>query len=80
MFKKEKKEMCNQSVLSLMACGSKTWATTKLLERKLASAQRGMERLMLRIGRRSDEGDMGHGTDHVEWKIYLGSLERKKWQ
>ena len=35
-----------------MTYGSETWTTTRLLERKLISAQRGMERSMMGISLR----------------------------
>ncbi|XP_069995877.1 uncharacterized protein [Penaeus vannamei] len=39
----------NQSVLPVMTYGSETWTRSKLLERKLKSGQRRMERLMVVI-------------------------------
>ena len=47
-----KRKVFKQCVLPIMTYGSETWTTTKLLERKLVSAQRGMERLMLGISLR----------------------------
>ena len=44
-----KRKVFNQCVLPVMTYGSETWTLTKPLERKLRSAQRGMERLMLGV-------------------------------
>ena len=39
----------NRYVLPTMTYGSETWSTTKYLESKLQSAQRAMERQMLKL-------------------------------
>ncbi len=44
-----KRKVCDQCILPVLTYGSETWRLTKELERKLRSAQRGMERRMLGI-------------------------------
>ncbi len=44
-----KRKVYNLCILLVLTCRSETWRLTKELERKLKSAQRGMERRMLGI-------------------------------
>lgn len=46
------KQTFNQCVVPLITYGSETWNMQKLFERKLACAQRGMERFKLGNGQR----------------------------
>ena len=43
------KKVYNQCILPVLAYGSEAWSFTKVLEQKLLSAQRGIERIMLGI-------------------------------
>ncbi len=44
-----RRKVYNQCILPVLTYGAETWRLTKELERKLRSAQRGMERIMLGI-------------------------------
>lgn len=44
-----KRKVYNQCIIPVVTHGSETWTITKLMERNLVSAQRGMERFMLGV-------------------------------
>ena len=44
-----KRKAYNKFILPVLTNGSQTWSLTNVLEQKLQSAQRGMERIMLGI-------------------------------
>ena len=62
-----------------MTYGSETWTTTRLLERKLISAQRGMERSMMGISLR-DRKRAAWIREQTKVEDILKSIKKKKWQ
>ncbi len=58
-----KREVYNQCILPVLIYGSETCRLTKKLERKLRSAQVGMERKLLGITWRQETSIMDYGTD-----------------
>nr|XP_027221660.1 uncharacterized protein LOC113813800 [Penaeus vannamei] len=71
------RKVFNQYVLPVVTHGSETWTTTKLLESKLRSAQRGMERPMLGISLR-DRTRVTWIREQTKVKDILGSIKEKK--
>ncbi|XP_069986279.1 uncharacterized protein [Penaeus vannamei] len=74
MNKKKTKVMFN-----IMTYGSETWTTTKLLERKLICAQRGMKRSILGISLR-DRMRATWIREQRKVEDILGCIKNKKWQ
>ena len=74
-----KRKVFNQCVLPVMTYGSETWTTTRLLERKLISAQRGMERSMMGISLR-DRKRATWIREQTKVEDILKSIKKKKWQ
>ena len=74
-----KRRVFNQCVLPVMTYGSETWTTTKQLERKLVSTQRGMERLMMGISLR-DRKRSTWIREQTKVEDILKCIKKKKWQ
>ncbi len=73
-----KRKVYNQCILPVLAHGSETWRLTKELERKLRSAQRGMERRMLGITLR-DRKRASWIREHTKVEDILVTIKNKKW-
>ncbi len=67
-----KRKVYNHCILPVLTYGSETWRLTKELERKLRSAQRGMERRMLGTTRVTEwehrNGRRNQGRQRVRWR------------
>ncbi len=68
----------NQWILPVLTYGSETWRLSKELERKLRSAQRGMERRMLGITWR-DREQASWIREQTKVKGILMTIKNKKW-
>ena len=73
-----KRKVYNQCVLPVLIYGSETWSITKGLERKLRSAQRGMERIMLGITWK-DKKTASWIRNQTRVEDILSSIKRRKW-
>ena len=73
-----KRKVYNQCILPVMTYGSETWSLTKELERKLQSAQRGMERIMLGITLR-DKKRASWIREQTKVEDILSTVKRRKW-
>ncbi len=73
-----KKEVINQCVLLVLTYWSETWHVTKELERKLRSAQRGMERRMTSITWR-DKKRASWIREETKVEDILMTIKKKKW-
>ena len=73
-----KRKVYNQCVLPVIIYGSETWSITKHLERKLRSAQRGMERIMLGITWR-DKKRASWIRDQTKVEDILTTIKKRKW-
>ncbi len=73
-----KRNVYNQCILSVITYGSEAWRLTKKLERKLRSAQRGMERRMLGITWR-DKKRASWIREQTKVEDILMSIKNKKW-
>ncbi len=73
-----KRKVYSECILSVLTYGSETWHLTKEQERKLRSAQRGMERKMLGITWR----DRKRATwiwEQTKIEGILMTMKKKKW-
>ncbi len=73
-----KRKINNQCILSVLRYGSETWRLTKELERKLRSAQRGMERKMLGITWRDRKRALWI-REQTKVEDMLMTVKNKKW-
>ncbi len=73
-----KRKVYNQCILPVLTYGSETWCLTKELERKLRSAQRGMERKMLGITWR-DKKRASWIREQTKVEDILMTIKNKKW-
>ncbi len=73
-----KRKVYNQCILPVLTYGSETWRLTKELERKLRSAQRGMERRMLGITLR-DRKQASWNREQTKVEDILMTIKNKKW-
>ena len=73
-----KRKVYNQCILPVLTYGSETWSLTKVLERKLQSAQRGMERIMFGITWR-DKKRASWIREQTKVEDILTTIKRKKW-
>ena len=74
-----KRKVFNQCILPVMTYGSETWTLTKSLERKLVSAQRAMERIMLGVSLR-DRKRATWIRDQTRVDDIIMCIKKKKWQ
>ncbi len=73
-----KRKVYNQCIIPVLTYGSETWRLTKQLERKLRSAQRGMERRMLGITWR-DKKRASWIREQTKVEDILMTIKNKKW-
>ncbi len=73
-----KRKVYNQCILPVLMYGSENWRLTKELERKLRSAQRGMERRMLGITWR-DRKRASWIREQTKDENILVTIKNKKW-
>ncbi len=73
-----KRKVFNHCILTVLTYGSETWRLTKELERKLRSAQRGMERRMLSITWR-DRKRASWTREQTKVEDILVTVKNKKW-
>ena len=73
-----KRKVYNQCILPVLTYGSETWSITKNLERKLRSAQRGMERIMLGITWR-DRKRASWIREQTKVEDILTTIKKRKW-
>ncbi len=73
-----KRKVYNQCILPVLTYGSETWRLTKELERKLKSAQKGMERRMLGITWR-DRKRASWTREQTKVEDILVTIKNKKW-
>ncbi len=73
-----KRKVYNHCTLPVLTYGSETWRLTKELERKLRSAQRGMERRMLGITWR-DRKRASWIREQTKVEDILKTIKNKKW-
>ena len=74
-----KRLVFNQCVLPVLTYGAETWGLTKLLERKLRSAQRAMERKMVGVTLR-DRKRASWIREQTQVEDILAQIKRKKWR
>ena len=74
-----KRKVYNQCILPVLTYGSETWSITKGMERKLRSAQRGMERIMLGITWR-DKKRASWIREQTKVEDILTNIKKKKWE
>ena len=73
-----KRKVYSQCILPVLTYGSKTWSLTKELERKLRSAQRGMERKMIGVTLR-DRTRASWIREQTKVEDILMTIKKKKW-
>ena len=73
-----KRKVYNQCILPVMTYGSETWGLISSLERKLRTAQRKMERIMLGISLR-DRKRVTWIRERTKVEDIVGNIKRKKW-
>ncbi len=73
-----KRKVYNQCILLVLTYGSETWRLIKELEKKLRSAQRGMERRLLGITWR-DIKRASFIREQTKVEDILMTIENKKW-
>ncbi len=73
-----KRNVYNQCILPVLTHGSETWRLTKKFERKLRSAQMGMERRMLGITWR-DRKQASWIREETKVEDILVTIKNKKW-
>ncbi len=73
-----KRNVYNQRILQVLPYGSETWRVTKELEKKLRSAQRGMERGMMGITWRNRKR-ASWIREKTKVEDILMTMKRKKW-
>ncbi len=73
-----KRKVYNQCILPVLMYGAETWRLTKELERKLRSAQRGMERRMLGITWR-DRKQASWIMEQTKDEGIVVTIKNKKW-
>ena len=72
-----KRRIYNQYILSVLTCGSQIWSLTKFQERKLQSAQRGVEIIMIGITWRDRKRALWI-REQTEIEHILTTIKRKK--
>ncbi len=73
-----KRKVYNQCILPALTYGSEAWRLTKESERKLRSAQRGMERRMVSISWR-DKKRASWNRKQMKVEDILLTIKNKKW-
>ncbi len=73
-----KRKVYNQCTLPVLTYGSETWRVRKELERKLGSAQRGMEKRMQGITWR-EKKPASWIREQTKLEDILRTIKKKKW-